>query len=797
MSLTLTSFFPPLQIFPASLHGPHLRNRRLRCRLANGARPPFRESPSCHTSLLVRHLPLVLLLPLNAGDSRSLPVSTADDGYLLANLLSSSTAVVNAASPGVSEVATASNMAQPASSSSFQLEKPSANGYQIRNLQIKMPANKSSSPSTPLSRGGSAHAHMYCSPPMAARPPPTIPAASTTGSSASDDIIKLMCQTAMQPLSLSDSVPRWTGVWMVLEAGEGSTTSPFFGKTIDCSNSERTTSEKADFCNNWWAFRSSNRLSRPHPNKASNDQSGDDGVGEISADCHVGAAGGAVVHAMNCQGTDSGSRSDGDSPSSDEASYSPNVFHSRAVVKQVVEHGMVSRTLLDVDLKTVLFIGVIERVNEVTSTDLSSLFSRAARILRQRCAKKDRFSWSLVCLLELLSNNWSSSGFKSRVNGAHFLPLNSPSGKGHTVDQKRFAWCLAAPLSECFSRIFAETLAAARKSGAARRARLKDPFVNAKQIGAKRGKLSRLSSLTPTKTRQTRTFPAPVPSKSAVISAVTSLNQRHVEQQKVLADTFERAAAAMDGIKVVATSTTEAKGAPILAPPASPPDMDNVEMTRPIPQVADEPLWVLQRASESIRMHQMWRRRVSPLLPESALLSVTSLSGQQLSSAALDSTKLRAVLPRTLLKNSIALMSEAKKVAQGMQQHLEDKPELVVQITVGNFDNVYAFESALNLMASVLSFNEAMASSTLFVSWVRLLEATDIKIPAILTFFVDQPTKTRAIADAVCAEMSLCLTGDCVWALPVEDASKEARVGAFGGYAANVSDVCEAGQRAT
>jgi len=56
---------------------------------------------------------------------------------------------------------------------------------------------------------------------------------------ASEAIIKLMCLAAVQLLSLVGSVPKCTGVWIVLEAGDGSATAHLYGKIINCAGTLR------------------------------------------------------------------------------------------------------------------------------------------------------------------------------------------------------------------------------------------------------------------------------------------------------------------------------------------------------------------------------------------------------------------------------------------------------------------------------------------------------------------------------------------------------------------------------
>jgi len=63
----------------------------------------------------------------------------------------------------------------------------------------------------------------------------------------------MVCVLGRQLLSMAGMKPRWTGFWIVLEAGDGTDASPFTGKVINCAVSANE--QQDNIAKNWWEFR--------------------------------------------------------------------------------------------------------------------------------------------------------------------------------------------------------------------------------------------------------------------------------------------------------------------------------------------------------------------------------------------------------------------------------------------------------------------------------------------------------------------------------------------------------------
>jgi len=71
-------------------------------------------------------------------------------------------------------------------------------------------------------------------------------------------VFRLICLAANQLLSLVYAVPKWTGIWLVLEAGDETAAAPFIGKVINCAAGETATAERDALASDWWEFRGGN-----------------------------------------------------------------------------------------------------------------------------------------------------------------------------------------------------------------------------------------------------------------------------------------------------------------------------------------------------------------------------------------------------------------------------------------------------------------------------------------------------------------------------------------------------------
>jgi len=93
-----------------------------------------------------------------------------------------------------------------------------------------------------------------------------------------------------------------------------------------------------------------------------------------------------------------------DAFSSSSASHPEFEMHTRSIVKTDGGDKMASRPLTDEPLKKVLAMGGLENDNQITWDDIAYTYTKAADVLRARCASPSQFSWARACPLALLGN---------------------------------------------------------------------------------------------------------------------------------------------------------------------------------------------------------------------------------------------------------------------------------------------------------------------------------------------------------------------------------------------------------
>ena len=471
-----------------------------------------------------------------------------------------------------------------------------------------------------------------------------------------------------------------------------------------------------------------------------------------------------------------------------------------------------TKVLATADLNKLLARVGLEDVREITSNDVSDLFTAAGRLMRQQANSKP-FSWALRCPLELLGNKWTTPALAVAVDGSHYLPLTHPSSRGHGTDRKRLVLCVAAHVSPFWAKVFEVHFAASHASGRKKRYRPKDPFEGAEDMGGKTTKKQRRPTNGTTAAKKARTEAA---NAARVHKAQAKATKRVAAARAAIVARAAKAATKAAATRASVERAATKAGAP---PPPAPPPIGRPRASA-VPQCArpagsgpgprgagagnsgchttgafrtPDTLWALERAAAVMRMHDVWTRRAVPVLPATTVFSVVLLSGPPLAAAVRASTKLRVVLPRALLKNAFAALAAAARSSNG---GVPDGHELAVRL--GDHEPVYAFEATLDQMSSVLAFSEGIVSSANFVSWMRGLTATDAHLPAPLNFWSGESVAISSMVDQVLDNIAGRLLGDCVWSLPPArrgSAPIERAAGVFSGYMVNVRDICDAGQR--
>jgi len=348
-------------------------------------------------------------------------------------------------------------------------------------------------------------------------------------------------------------------------------------------------------------------------------------------------------------------------------------------------------------------------------------------------------------------------------------------------------------------------------SGRKRRYRRKDPFEGAEVLGGEKTKKQRGATNKAAASKKARTDAATAArlqrAQAKATKRVTAARAAHAART---AKTAEKAVEAR-----AAAARVEAKVPPVPPPPpprgqpggAPTPHGAGPGRTGSGPGgstaggggdhtagvfLTPDPLWALERAAAVTRMHQVWMRRALPVLPPATVFSVVRLSGPPLAAAVRASTEVRVVLPRALLKGAFGALAAAARSGHG---GVPDEHQLAVRI--GDHNPVFAFESTLHEMSSLLAFNEGIVSSVKFTRWMRGLEASDAHLPAPLNFFSGELMSISSMVHQVRDNIAGRLLGDCVWSQPPVSrgaAAAEKADSAFSGYMVNVQDVCDAGQ---
>jgi len=335
--------------------------------------------------------------------------------------------------------------------------------------------------------------------PSVATPPPkdkttTPPLSDGWLRGASGAVLQMVCILGRQLLSMAGMEPKWTGFWIVLEAGDGTAASPFMGKVINCAVG--ATAEPDDMAKDWWECRGGQDGRRRRQQAAT--QQAEGGSRPLSAPAvdrgavrGSGEPGGGGRGRQRRDGGDQFSDGgNGDAASSDSGVYPPTTQHTRGTVLAVAGGELGTKELTMAELNKVLANAGLEDVREITTDDLTDMFAHASGLLRQRTGV-NKFSWALSCPLELLGNTWTSPAFSVSVDGSHFLTLNHASSKGHGTDRKRFVMCVAAHVSPFWAKVLEVHFVASRASGRKKRYRPKDPFEGAEDLGGKTTKKQR------------------------------------------------------------------------------------------------------------------------------------------------------------------------------------------------------------------------------------------------------------------------------------------------------------------
>jgi len=355
--------------------------------------------------------------------------------------------------------------------------------------------------------------------------------------------------------------------------------------------------------------------------------------------------------------------------------------------------------------------------------------------------------------------------------------------------------CLAVHLSSIFAKVFKDHFAAFHASGKKKCRCSDDRFDGAETANIKASKKGKGAGNQGKLT------------KAELLGAAVKARLKTMEAKHAARTAKTKADAATAAVSALAArSKADAEAAAKAA--AKPPQLVKKKTKAPaaggrkggaMRPAASDALCVLERVSERVHINEVWARQPTPLLPTSTTLTVVSLSGAALSAAARASVAARVVLPSALLKDAFAALACAGRAAPSPSPDAANNKELAVRLNLGNYEPVFAFQSTLDQMCTVLAFNDAIQMSHNLFSWVSGLAACSDVLLAQLNFYSGETMPVRTLAGAVRDDMAGRLLGDCVWAMPPVgrlSAATSSPHGAFGGYSVNVHDVCDAGRTA-
>lgn len=249
----------------------------------------------------------------------------------------------------------------------------------------------------------------------------------------------LIRSIAVLGIELANSPRPFTGVFVVLERGDGSKKNPYDGEVIDCGSVVRSAAFEEAFKDSFW------RARRPHLGSAAASlPSKLGGALNFGSAAHTGR-----TSAKGDAGAAAGGSTGDDEGSDEEDAEAPTMtVHSAQVMREAKEAPLGTKTIPDDMVPNALAALGIRSLGQLTPDRMRRLFKAISASVNAATATKTQWTWAHICPLEMLVNEWSW-GQSGTIHALCLYPPWHPS-KRPKADLRRVAVLLAGTLDDAW-----------------------------------------------------------------------------------------------------------------------------------------------------------------------------------------------------------------------------------------------------------------------------------------------------------------------------------------------------------
>jgi len=218
-------------------------------------------------------------------------------------------------------------------------------------------------------------------------------------------------------------------------------------------------------------------------------------------------------------------------------------------------------------------------------------------------------------------------------------------------------------------------------------------------------------------------------------------------------------------------------------------------------------------APQRFPVHKIAAMQPAPTLLSDTPIDVVQLPSSRFYAVEHSERRLRVVLPRSLLSEATKMLSAANVLYEqrmadartvggslslasspGASVALVEDEHPALRMAFSRQDAAFCTMAGLQLMASVLAFNETVQDAAAFLSWVAPYQSCMDAFPAQLRYLVGAPCSVAEASKSLGASVAGKLAGDAVWQYEATDSG--GGQAAYGGLTVTVQDVLSNGQRA-
>ncbi|KAK1859159.1 hypothetical protein I4F81_001756 [Pyropia yezoensis] len=249
----------------------------------------------------------------------------------------------------------------------------------------------------------------------------------------------LIRSIAVLGIELANSPRPFTGVFVVLERGDGSKKNPYDGEVIDCGSVLRSAAFEEAFKDSFW------RARRPHLGSAAASLPAKlGGALNFGSAAHTGR-----TSAKGDAGAAAGGSTGDDEGSDEEDAEAPTMtVHSAQVMREAKEAPLGTKTIPDDMVPNALAALGIRSLGQLTPDRMRRLFKAISASVNAATATKTQWTWAHICPLEMLVNEWSW-GQSGTIHALCLYPPWHPS-KRPKADLRRVAVLLAGTLDDAW-----------------------------------------------------------------------------------------------------------------------------------------------------------------------------------------------------------------------------------------------------------------------------------------------------------------------------------------------------------